>query len=94
MGKRTKKRVNYNDDLTELQWTKIVDGGKDIHEEIERQKERKKQKLQNKSKEAKRVGRRKGKRSHRNTSDDESEFKHSEDYSDFGRLSRIFLCFF
>ena len=39
-GKRSRKKVNYNDELTETQWAKIIDQGGDLNEEIERAREK------------------------------------------------------
>ena len=40
VGKRSRKTVNYNDELTETQWAKIIDQGGDLNEEIERAREK------------------------------------------------------
>ena len=36
MGKRQRKQVNYNDEISEGQWLKIIENGGDINQEVER----------------------------------------------------------
>ena len=43
MGKRQRKQVNYNDDISEGQWLKIIESGADINEEVEKIKKRRAQ---------------------------------------------------
>ena len=41
MGKRQRKQVNYNDDISEGQWLKIIEQGGDISQEVEKIKKKK-----------------------------------------------------
>ena len=36
MGKRQRKQVNYNDEISEGQWLKIIESGADINQEVEK----------------------------------------------------------
>jgi len=49
LGKRIHKKINYSDDITERQWEKCIEEGKDPNEEVERlrneREQRKKKKL-------------------------------------------------
>ena len=41
LGKRERKKMNCQDELSEAQWYKIFEEGKDIKDEIERAREKK-----------------------------------------------------
>lgn len=47
-GKRMRKRINYADDITERQWEKCIEEGKDPNEEVERLREMKEQRKRKK----------------------------------------------
>jgi len=43
MGKRQRKQVNYNDEISENQWLKIIEQGGDVNQEIEKKRKRKRE---------------------------------------------------
>ena len=41
MGKRQRKQVNYNDEIPEGQWLRIIEAGGDPNQEMEKKKRKK-----------------------------------------------------